>query len=557
MLEALNLLVFREDRRLVCGRQLKSGLLRQLQTLAHASSLEAVEAALFRAGELECAAADAGGVGARAWMDLTDRLAEKLVAPHSPLDVGALTQVLDCAPLPDPLFISPAEGFAYYALHPLAFAGILDTGLDEKFCSSRQIAVLGIRSIGTTLSAVAAAAARARGFGARRITVRPTGHPYNRHARFSAEELRFVQELAAAGAFFLVVDEGPGLSGSSFLSVAEALTHAGVARERIVLVCGREPDMDALRADDGPQRARRFRWLAVSSEPRRPREAELFIGGGRWRELMLQDEQAWPASWTSFERLKYLSSVEDRERRLLKFVGFGHYGEQVVERERIAADALFAPLPQLACQGFASYALVAGRPMHAGDLSANVLAHLAEYCAFRMRAFSAEPANLDALPQMAEHNLRQLGCDRAVALKLEQPVIADGRMQPHEWLLADGGRMLKTDSGSHGDDHFFPGITDIAWDLAGAIVEWRMDAAQSDMFLEAYRRAAGDDSRLRIGDFIIAYTTFRCAYCRMAANALQGSKEQARLEQAAAGYRQILSSPAPRPTSAPLPVSGV
>jgi hypothetical protein len=93
--------------------------------------------------------------------------------------------------------------------------------------------------------------------------------------------------------------------------------------------------------------------------------------------------------------------------------------------------------------------------------------------------------------------------------------------------------MLKTDCGGHGDDHFFPGATDIAWDLAGAIVEWRMNSVQARFFLEAYRRASGDDVGQRIDDYAAAYTLFRRAYFLMAANALHGTAEQSRLEQAA------------------------
>jgi hypothetical protein len=138
---------------------------------------------------------------------------------------------------------------------------------------------------------------------------------------------------------------------------------------------------------------------------------------------------------------------------------------------------------------------------------------------------------------MAEHNLSQFGADIHVNLQLQRPVLADGRMQPHEWILGEDGSMLKTDSGGHGDDHFFPGPTDIAWDLAGAIVEWRMKPALALEFLEHYRKASGDDPRARIDDFIRAYSVFRWAYCKMAANAMQGTPEQERLEAAAENYR--------------------
>ncbi|MGZ4845604.1 MAG: hypothetical protein ACXVJ1_12730, partial [Candidatus Angelobacter sp.] len=117
----------------------------------------------------------------------------------------------------------------------------------------------------------------------------------------------------------------------------------------------------------------------------------------------------------------------------------------------------------------------------------------------------------------------------------------DGRMQPHEWLLSKEGSLLKTDSGSHGDDHFFPGPTDIAWDLAGAIVEWQMNEEQTTEFLDRYRRASGDDASVRIDGFIKAYAVFRLAYCLMAANAMSGSDEQPRLQRAADVYKDVLT----------------
>jgi hypothetical protein len=169
------------------------------------------------------------------------------------------------------------------------------------------------------------------------------------------------------------------------------------------------------------------------------------------------------------------------------------------------------------------------------------LTQLADYCAFRHRVFAVELSDLAALQQMAEHNLHELGLDLPVELRLERPVIADGRMQPHEWLLSKDGELLKTDSGSHGDDHFFPGPTDIAWDLAGAIVEWRMNEEQTTEFLNHYHRASGDDASIGIDGFIKAYAVFRLAYCLMAANAMNGSDEQARLQRAADIYRAVLT----------------
>ncbi len=421
--------------------------------------------------------------------------------------------------------------FAYYALHPLAFAGVV-----EKLCLPRRVVIVGIRSIGTTLSAVAAAAACAKGCRTERTTVRPTGHPYNRTTEFSSDQLQVVR-AAAGGAAFLVVDEGPGLSGSSFLSVAEALQRAGVPRERITLICSHEPDCERLCAESAARRWSQFRCVAVSHDVRKPEEAVEFIGGGEWRRRLLTDDATWPGSWHNLERLKYVSRTDCEEPKFFKFQGLGHYGEQVIAREEKIAVAGFGPLPTREAHGFASYPWIAGKPMCTSDLSSEVITRLAEYCAFRGNAFTAV-ASHSPVEHMAAHNAHELGIECAVSLRIERPVICDGHMQPHEWLLTPQSQMLKTDSGSHGDDHFFPGPTDIAWDLAGAIVEWEMNPDQARAFLACYTALSGDDAAPRIGDFVTAYALFRCAWCHMAGHAQQNAAERSRLDQAAGFYRE-------------------
>jgi hypothetical protein len=537
-IRALNLWVFRESRRLLDGTKAKSELLHELRSLSAQSSPDELTAVLLRAGELECGVADNGNAGVEPWMTLSDSLAEALVLPEVPMNGAAagLAGILQQARVPERIEVSPPEGFAYYALHPLAYAEVL-----RNIPRLREpLAVVGIRSIGTTLSAVVVAAARARGLRAERITVRPGGHPYNRRTTFSQVQIEFVRRHLQTGSTFLVIDEGPGLSGSSFLSVAEALESAGVAREDIVLVCSHAPAFSEFRADNGAQRAQRFRWNPLPAKPQITSDARDFIGGGEWRKHLFDRTEDWPASWVSFERLKYLSKLSNGESRFFKFAGFGQYGEAALQREEQVAHAGFGPMPRRETGGFASYSWIAGRPMSADDLSNEAIEALASYCAFRARTFSAGEADIDTLQGMAEHNLSQREMSLPFRLRLERPVLADGRMSPHEWLLTASGRMLKTDSGSHGDDHFFPGPTDIAWDLAGAIVEWRMTGAQSRYFLERYRAASGDEASTRVSDFVIAYSGFRCAYCLMAANALQGSEEQKRFELAAANYQAVL-----------------
>jgi hypothetical protein len=126
------------------------------------------------------------------------------------------------------------------------------------------------------------------------------------------------------------------------------------------------------------------------------------------------------------------------------------------------------------------------------------------------------------------------------ALEIVRPVIADARMSPHEWLCTATGDFIKTDAISHGDDHFFPGPTDIAWDLAGAIVEWKLDSASRAALLERYRQRSGDDPSGRLCAYEIAYALARLGFSRMAASAMARSPEESRLLADCARYREVV-----------------
>jgi hypothetical protein len=119
------------------------------------------------------------------------------------------------------------------------------------------------------------------------------------------------------------------------------------------------------------------------------------------------------------------------------------------------------------------------------------------------------------------------------------PILADGRMQPHEWIQPPHGSLLKLDAYTHGDDHFFPGPTDIAWDLAGAIVEWNLDRDASEFLVSEFRRISGIDRTHALSAFVLAYTVFRLAYFKMALSTVNGSAEEPRVSGAYLHYRAL------------------
>ena len=512
--------VFRDGRKTVAGDTVRDRLLHSISQFAASPAEDRCLSALIAAGELECALADSNSGEAAAAAIITDRFAESLLNAASP-SVHPLLTFAATLRVPELVQLSVAEGFSYYALHPIRFVS-----LANSLELTRSARVIGLRSIGTTLSAVFGATLRARGISAERITVRPTGHPYDRQFSFTESEERWLRSAPP---------EGPGISGSSFLSVAEAVERTGVSRKNIWLLGSREPDPVQLRAPNAAQRWSQFNFRTVTSQPILPVGAAIDIGGGAWRQhLSPPDNQ--PATWAQLESAKYMSA--DGHRRY-KFHGYGHYGETIAARAHKLAAARFAP-PLLALEkGFGIYDFIPGRTLTPSDLDSELVHHLAAYCAFRVSQFRSNECSPE-LSRMAAWNWEcEFGAPLSPALTLPVAhcVIADARMLPHEWLRAADGRILKLDAVSHGDDHFFPGPCDIAWDLAGTIIEWQIDPAATADFLSRYQSLSGDDPRDRLPNYLLAYTIFRMAWSKMAARASAGSPDELPLHRDYLHYR--------------------
>src|SRR5689334_5777749 len=123
--QPVHLLVFRDGARPISGSAQKSALAQAISHLQNSFQRDEILRALLRAGELECAAADAGGMTGNL-ETLTDSLAAALVRSQPISSPQDLLARLDAAPVPEKLTVSAPEGFAYYGLHPLAYAHVLD-----------------------------------------------------------------------------------------------------------------------------------------------------------------------------------------------------------------------------------------------------------------------------------------------------------------------------------------------------------------------------------------------------------------------------------------------
>jgi hypothetical protein len=499
--------------------------------------------ALVTAGELEAALADAADPLETSVARATDALA--MTAMGETADLAACAEALEHARAPRSLVIHPPEGFAQDGLHPQAFA------CASELVDGREALVIGVRPIGTTLSAVTMAALRARGVVARRITVRPAGSP--EHLELTPAAVRAVARARDAGAAILVVDEG-SVNGAGLLATGEAIVAAGVARERVILL-GSRPLEKAESSErshaSGSHRERAFRTAVAPTSVFAPIRSgtwgtPLDISAGAWRPLHYAHDEHWPAVVEAMERRKLVAGG-----RLFKFEGLGSSGNAARHRASALAAEGIALDPRDEGDGWTSYTW-RGRPMQPSDLDVPLIEHIARYCARRPTLCPLISVESDLEPVVMTNSTVLLGGPpprgsrlegllTLGGLRIERMATTDSRLAPHEWLRLDDGSVRKADAITHGDDHLFPGPTDIAWDLAGAIIEWEMDRDAREHLLGAYRRASGDNAAKRIDAWLVAYAATRGAFNLFARRTCSPAEGQ-RLARDLARYQAVLAS---------------
>lgn len=326
-----------------------------------------------------------------------------------------------------------------------------------------------------------------------------------------------------------MVDEGPGLSGSSFASVADALESIGVAPDRIVFLPAWDPAIDRL----GSTAARRA-WtahrrihvdaatLGVTPEAIFGAHNAVDYSAGRWRAALYASSAEWPIVQPEHERWKVRLP---REGRLLKFVGLGRFGEAARRRARALAERGLGLEPGDLRQGFLDLPFVAGDPWTPADGDPAIVGR---YVARVAAAFPAAAAvDPDPLFDMIVTNVQEIAgvvpSDLPHALGELRGLLAaapaaaiDGRMLPHEWI-ASGSGAVKVDALDHHCDHFYPGLQHAGWDLAAAVVEFGWSPDRSGQLLAAYERHSADPlGRPLLPLYTLAYAAFRAGYFTLA-----------------------------------------
>ncbi|TPM09086.1 hypothetical protein FJ940_04135 [Mesorhizobium sp. B2-3-7] len=455
-----------------------------------------------------------------------------------------------------------AEGYAHYALYPESYLGAARaSGLDANTC------VIGIRSIGLGLAALVAAAIDAPV----PISVRPIGHPFRRYVNADPELISAWRDKPSA--CFAVVDEGPGLSGSSMHAVVAWLRRLGIDRDRIHLFPshsggpGAEASKEVRETWSGCRKhvARAFErtfpggaqmptlrdWVAEAAGS--PQLALTEISAGEWRNLHYAEERLWPPSQRGIERRKFLASA-GRDRWLVKFAGLGQTGQRKMQTAEMLHEAGFGPQIVGLCHGFLVERWVEGKTMDQVNLSRDrLVAELAHYLAWRAANLRTPElgAGLPELAEMAVHNgaealgerraaeLRNWFSKRAPAQALPRVEI-DGRLHPWEFLVCADGTLIKTDAVDHCRGHDLIGCQPIEWDIAGACVEYGF--SDSELATLVHRMEAGE--RLNIDTGLIdclepCYLAFQLGLWDVAARSEHGP-EKPRLVAAATRYKKGL-----------------
>ncbi|HKU62248.1 MAG TPA: hypothetical protein VJQ44_13575 [Gemmatimonadales bacterium] len=456
-------------------------------------------------------------------------------------------------PLPARCAVTVPEGFAHYAVWPEAYAASA-LRLHRELRPARAW-VIGLRSIGAPLSAAVAAALRAEGCVVLRQTLRPRGHPFDRRPVLGARLMSRLRE-DARDAFYLIVDEGPGLSGSSFAGVAAALCGLGVPEERVVMLPSWLTEGRDLKSGLARRHWSRHRQFAPAHQSPWPAPAPpahldgderlMDLSAGRWRARLLGAGTPWPAVHPQHERRKAATRT-----RWFAFAGLGRFGARTIELQAALADAGLAPRPLALDQGMLVRELVEGTPLPATDPDGPTLEKIAGYLCHRARHYQAACDDRAALAEMALSNAGEAGGGelahaagerlRSSGFPGDAPAVAlDGRMQPHEWLRTRAG-LLKLDATDHHADHFFPGSGDIAWDLAGAAVEFALSRDAREAFTRFYVACSRDQGLdRRLPGYIVAYLAFRLGYASLAAETLAGTDDGARFTRLSRRYLRML-----------------
>lgn len=409
--------------------------------------------------------------------------------------------------LPQRVVLRLPEGFAFYAVYPEAYAHAA-----RRLVLAGPARVIGIRSIGTSLGAIVAEALRAPPA----ITVRPFGDPF-------ARKVNLPPETVELGAHYVIVDEGPGMSGSSFGAVADWLEAHGVERGRIAFLPSHAGEL-------GPQASaqHRGRWSEAQKVAAEFGKGGLekhfgplgaFTGGGAW------------------QRMKFIGTRAGHA-VLIKFAGLGRIGKRKFDLARSLHAAGLTPEPLDFAHGFLVERWVAdAEPLCPGE---KPIEELARYISARARLFPTAPESGASIGELLAMCRRNIGLtfgeeltltlgrfDEAALSQRFQRICTDNKLDLEEWLRLPCGRLLKTDAVDHHQAHDFIGCQSVEWDVAGAVAEFALDEVETARLVSL----VGEVDAELLAFHRVAYAAFRLGQAVLTDDHLRAERYRRSLHQ--------------------------
>ena len=399
------------------------------------------------------------------------------------------------------LSLKTPEGFAFYQLYPEQYVRAAELFFEANWRG--DYVVLGIRSIGTTLSAVVAEMLRLDGAKVNRWTLRPRGDPFARVVNLPSEV-----ENNCDG--YLVVDEGPGISGSSFVATWRALREIGVAAEKIHFFPGH---------------------LNPPGQAASAKTREVWEKVAKWHSPL--EETPWKGCRNIFEFLK------EREKKFEHGVvwEFGGYPlpwpfDCSGEAERCARRCaeLSCGLPAIdAVDGWVAFPFVnaTNAKITLEKLAEHVVA-VADEPLRREDELETETRLRDMLRANVRKHFRNEPMDGELERWLGELVIApaekssgDGQMAPKNWVTGAGGKLWKLNTTGSKLSHHVAYRLPAIWDVAQVIVEWDFSREDEKEFC-AELRARG----LRIDKKELAFFKMACAALELGKVVMFGGEER-------------------------------
>lgn len=419
---------------------------------------------------------------------------------------------LTAAELPGKLKYKLDEGFLYRGYFPEGFFNSA-----EKFYNDfnpETVYCIGIRSIGISFSAAAAAFLDDKGCKIHLVSLRTRGDYENRYISLNP---KFLEKLNKnKNAFYLIIDEGSGLRGSSFDAVAEYLSSRGVNDEKIIFLST---------PSDVKERWNKYKKYVTTFN-------ELWIESGKLQELVSLDPII---PYSDKEKLKFIAQ-NSLGKLLIKFIGLGEFGRSVYNKLKRLSDNEFIPQILAFKSGFLISNSIIGTPLLKDYRSRSFFRFAASYFMFIENNFKCTQSKTsEEIFNMTKENIeRSLGCEWSKKL-LERKedfiehirkdaCLIDRNIQPNKWIKAQG-RYYKTDPFEDLADHIFPECLNITWNIASFIIEFNLDEDETSIFLNNFPSEKINRLKEDIPFYSIAYCAFRLAHKQTGEKFIELKKE--------------------------------